>query len=130
MAVSGEIDRAPVTLADRFDAYRIDIEGIVTRGIEHANYELKRSATISKDNLADRLDFVKLDPGPAQMPVERKRNSSLSVPIRRSENSTRFQTLRNSILPNLHPYWPNTLILSRKSRFSTIFDLRAAKVTY
>jgi hypothetical protein len=63
MAGPGEIDKIPVTVADRFDAYRIEIEKIVTRGIEHPNYELKRTVTISKDNLADRLDFVKLIPG-------------------------------------------------------------------
>src|ERR1700733_6335832 len=63
MAGPREVDKSPVTVADRFDSYRIEVEKIVTRGIEHANYELKRSATISKDDLADRLDFVKLIQG-------------------------------------------------------------------
>ena len=63
MAGPREVDKTPVTVADRFDSYRIEVEKVVTRGIEHANYELKRSASISKDNLADRLDFVKLIQG-------------------------------------------------------------------
>jgi hypothetical protein len=54
-----------VPLAERFDRYRAEIEQIVTRGIEHARCELKRSAAISRDSLADRLDFVKLIQGVA-----------------------------------------------------------------
>ena len=50
-------------LPERFDSYAKAIEGIVLRGIEHPACELKRSVTISKDDLTDRLDFVKLIQG-------------------------------------------------------------------
>lgn len=46
----------PITLAERYDKYRADVQQVVTRGIEHPCYELKRSATISRESLADRLD--------------------------------------------------------------------------
>ena len=50
-------------LPERFDTYSKDIEGIVLRGIEQPACELKRSVTLSKDDLTDRLDFVKLIQG-------------------------------------------------------------------
>ena len=45
-------------LPERFDGYGKIVEGIVLRGIEHQACELKRSVTLSKDDLTDRLDFV------------------------------------------------------------------------
>ena len=50
-------------LPERFDTYGKTVEGIVLRGIEHPACELKRSVTLSKDDLTDRLDFVKLIQG-------------------------------------------------------------------
>lgn len=52
-----------VTLSERIERYKVEIEDIVRLGIEHERYELKRSVTITKQNLADRLDFVKLVQG-------------------------------------------------------------------
>src|SRR5579864_1083779 len=69
----GEGGSSRVALTERFDRYRVEVEQIVTRGIEHPNYELKRSATISRDNLADRLDFVKLIQGLANADVAEER---------------------------------------------------------
>src|SRR5208282_5760444 len=63
----------PGTLSERFDRYRREIQEIVARGIEHARYELKRSATISRENLADRLDFVKLIQGVANAHITEER---------------------------------------------------------
>lgn len=51
------------------DGYGKTIEGIVLRGIEHQACELKRSVTLSKDDLTDRLDFVKLFQGLANSHV-------------------------------------------------------------
>ena len=65
--------KLPITLAERFDQYRVDVQQIVTRGIEHPRYELKRSATISRDNLADRLDFIKLIQGLANAHIAGER---------------------------------------------------------
>lgn len=73
MAESAESEKSPVALTQRFDTYRAEIEQIVTRGIEHPNYELKRSATISRESLAERLDLVKLTQGLANADVEEER---------------------------------------------------------
>lgn len=51
------------SLPMRFDGFGATVEGIVLRGIEHPACELKRSVTLSKENLTDRLDFVKLVQG-------------------------------------------------------------------
>ena len=56
-------------LPERFDSYGRTVEGIVLRGIEHAACELKRSVTLSKDDLTDRLDFIKLVQGLANSHV-------------------------------------------------------------
>ena len=52
-----------LSLAQRFDTFVQTVEGIVLRGIEHPTCELKRTVTLSKDDLTDRLDFVKLIQG-------------------------------------------------------------------
>ena len=51
------------SLPQRFDIFAQTVEGIVLRGIEHPACELKRAVILSKDNLTDRLDFVKLIQG-------------------------------------------------------------------
>lgn len=51
------------SLPQRFDMFAKAVEGIVLRGAEHPACELKRTVTLSKDDLADRLDFVKLIQG-------------------------------------------------------------------
>jgi hypothetical protein len=56
-------------LPERFDSYGKTVEGIVLRGIEHPACELKRNVTLSKDDLTDRLDFVKLVQGLANSHV-------------------------------------------------------------
>jgi hypothetical protein len=73
MAERAEAERSPVTLAERFDSYRSSIEQNVARGIEHPTFELKRSATISRDSLPDRLDFIKLIQGLANADIEEER---------------------------------------------------------
>jgi hypothetical protein len=49
----------PASLPQRFDEYARTIEAIVLRGIEHPSCELKRALTLERDELGDRLDFVK-----------------------------------------------------------------------
>jgi hypothetical protein len=73
MAESGQENRSPITLAERFDRYRVAVQQVVERGIEHPSYELKRAVTVSKDNLADRLDFVKLIQGLANAHMAEER---------------------------------------------------------
>lgn len=52
-----------LALPERFDFYSNLVEEIVLRGLEHPTCELKRNVTLSKENLTDRLDFVKLIQG-------------------------------------------------------------------
>lgn len=73
MAERVQDNRLPVTLAERFDHYCAEVQQIVTRGIEHPRFELKRSATISREQLADRLDFVKLIQGVANAHIAEER---------------------------------------------------------
>src|SRR6267154_5166511 len=73
MAESGQENRSPITLVERFDRYRSAVQQVVERGIEHPSYELKRAVTISKENLPDRLDFVKLIQGIANAHVAEER---------------------------------------------------------
>src|SRR6266436_7211142 len=73
MAESGQENRSPITLAERFDRYRVAVQQVVERGIEHPSYELKRAVTLSKDKLADRLDFVKLIQGLANAHIAEER---------------------------------------------------------
>ncbi len=73
MAESGQENRSPITLAERFDRYRAAVQQVVERGIEHPSYELKRTVTISKENLPDRLDFIKLIQGLANAHIAEER---------------------------------------------------------
>jgi len=73
MAESSQEDRSPITLVERFDRYRVAVQEVVERGIEHPTYELKRAVTISKDDLADRLDFIKLIQGLANAHIAEER---------------------------------------------------------
>ena len=50
----------PVSLPQRFDEYAHTVEGIVLRGIEHPLCELKRTLSLDRGDLGDRLDFIKL----------------------------------------------------------------------
>jgi hypothetical protein len=73
MAEHDQDNRLPTTLAERFEKYRTEVQQIVTRGLEHPRYELKRSATISREQLPDRLDFVKLIQGLANAHIAEER---------------------------------------------------------
>jgi hypothetical protein len=62
-----------VTLAERIARYQVEIEEIVKLGIEHTQYELKRAVTIRREDIADRLDFVKLVQGLANAALAQER---------------------------------------------------------
>jgi hypothetical protein len=73
MATSEEPEKRPDTLTQRVDRYKAEVEGIVARGIEHPNCELKRSAAPSGGSLADRSDFIKLVQGLANADLDEER---------------------------------------------------------
>jgi hypothetical protein len=57
------------TLSERVAEYRREIQALVKEGVEHPKFEFKRSCSISRDNLDDRLDFIKLLQGVANAQI-------------------------------------------------------------
>jgi hypothetical protein len=81
----------PITLADRVRKYRVSIEAVVKLGVEHQQYEFKRIATLKKDALADRLDFVKLVQGMANAHSDQER----FIVIGADQAGKRFESITN-----------------------------------
>jgi hypothetical protein len=92
MAESIQGSGSPDNLADRFDRYCAEVHQVVIRGIEHPRFELKREATISRDNLADRLDFVKLIQGLANANIAEER----FIVIGADQKERRFYNVQNA----------------------------------
>src|SRR6266536_338682 len=61
------------TLSERVEQYRREIQSLIEQGVEHPRFEFKRSCSISRDNLDDRLDFIKLLQGVANAEVAGER---------------------------------------------------------
>jgi hypothetical protein len=80
-------------LPERFDSYAKTVEGIVLRGIEHPACELKRSVTLSKVDLTDRLDFVKLVQGLANSHVD----TECLIVIGADQKEKRFFEVANAL---------------------------------
>jgi hypothetical protein len=55
----------PPTLSERLQACVTEIQRLVMTGVEHPRFEFKREASPTKDDLDDRLDFIKLIQGVA-----------------------------------------------------------------
>lgn len=60
MPEQSQADRAPEALSKRIENYRKEAQLLVTQGGEQSQYEFKRAVSLTRDNLADRLDFIKL----------------------------------------------------------------------
>jgi len=60
-------------LSDRVEQFRREIQSLINQGVEHPRFEFKRSCSISRENLDDRLDFVKLLQGIANAEVAGER---------------------------------------------------------
>jgi hypothetical protein len=56
-------------LSDRIKEYSREIQSLIAQGVEHPRFEFKRSSSISRNNLDDRLDFVKLLQGLANAEI-------------------------------------------------------------
>jgi len=50
----------PLSLSERIENHRREIQYLVKQGGEQAQYEFKRTVFLSRENLDERLDFVKL----------------------------------------------------------------------
>src|SRR5208282_233590 len=60
MAEAPEQEQDQATLSSRIEAYRREIQALVAHGAEHPRFEFKRCCSLSRENLDDRLDFIKL----------------------------------------------------------------------
>ena len=60
-------------LSERIEEYRREIQSLIRQGVEHPRFEFKRSSSISRDNLDDRLDFIKLLQGVANAEIAGER---------------------------------------------------------
>jgi hypothetical protein len=62
-----------VSLSVRIEEFRREIQTLVIQGVEHPRFEFKRSCSIVRENLEDRLDFIKLVQGVANADVTGER---------------------------------------------------------
>lgn len=113
---------ASLSLPQRFDEYSRTVEGIVLRGIEHPACELKRVVILSKGDLADRLDFVKLFQGLANSHTSTECLIVIGADQRERkffevENASEFDAARLS--PILSKY------LSPEPHYEVFTDMRA-----
>ncbi|MFZ0772079.1 MAG: hypothetical protein WCA49_03420 [Candidatus Sulfotelmatobacter sp.] len=60
-------------MSDRVEQYRQEVQSLIKQGVEHPRFEFKRSCSISRDSLDDRLDFVRLLQGVANAEVTGER---------------------------------------------------------
>jgi hypothetical protein len=70
--LSQDKDKTP-RLSERVEAHRKEAEFLVSQGGEQPRYEFKRSVSLSRDNLGDRCDFIKLLQGIANAEVHGER---------------------------------------------------------
>lgn len=63
----------PPALSERLQKCIAEIEALVLKGVEHQQYEFKRTASITKEDLDDRLDLIKLVQGVANSEVAGER---------------------------------------------------------
>lgn len=73
MAESKTSESAEPSLSKRIERYQAEIEKLVKQGTEHPNYEFKRQVSISQNDLADKLDFVKQIQGTANSLIDGER---------------------------------------------------------
>lgn len=110
-------------LPERFDSYAKTVEGIVLRGIEHPACELKRSVTLSKDDLTDRLDFVKLVQGLANSHV----GTECLIVIGADQKDKRFFEVANA--PDFDPAKLSPILakyLAPEPIYEVFNDMRAS----
>jgi len=64
---------APAPLSERLQNYLTEIQSLVRQGVEHPRNEFKRATSIAREDLDDRLDFLKLLQGVANAEVLEER---------------------------------------------------------
>jgi hypothetical protein len=70
---SKDKESPPVALSDRLQKCIAEIQSLVQQGVEHSRYEFKRTASLGKDDLDERWDFIKFIQGVANCDVLEER---------------------------------------------------------
>jgi hypothetical protein len=73
MAWGQDHSEGPPALSDRIKEFCREVQRLIAQGIEHPQFEFKRSCSISRENLDDRLDFIKLLQGVANAEIASER---------------------------------------------------------
>jgi hypothetical protein len=60
-------------LSERLHKYVLELQQLVQQGVEHPRFEFKRSASITREDLDDRLDFIKFIQGVANSELAEER---------------------------------------------------------
>jgi hypothetical protein len=80
------------TLSERVDRYRLEAQRIVGAGAEHPCWELTRQASLNKNNVEERADFVKLVQGIANAHLREER----VLVIGADQTNKSFQAVSNA----------------------------------
>ncbi len=63
----------PGKLSERVNSYRVEAQQIVATGAEHPCWELTRQASLNRDQIEEKADFVKLVQGMANAHIREER---------------------------------------------------------
>jgi hypothetical protein len=80
-------------LSERVEQYRREIQSLIKLGVEHPRFEFKRSCSILRENLDDRLDLIKLLQGVANAEVTGER----CITIGADPKEKQFYTVLNTV---------------------------------
>ena len=97
----------PPALSERLQKCLVEIQTLVRQGVEHPRFEFKRTASIAREDLEDRLDFIKFLQGVANSETSEERY----VVIGADSNEKQFYAVENAaefdlarVLPVLAKY--------------------------
>jgi hypothetical protein len=64
---------SPPALSERLQKCLVEIQTLVRQGVEHPSFEFKRTASLAREDLDDRLDFIKFLQGVANSEASEER---------------------------------------------------------
>jgi hypothetical protein len=96
--------------SERVEKYRKEVQALVKQGGEQPSFEFKRSASLKRENLEDRLSFIKLIQGVANAEIDGERCIVIGADPRQKQffpvnNADEFDSAKISQVLNayLHP---------------------------
>ncbi len=87
-----EKEQQPQKLSDRIENHRKEVQYLIKQGGEQPQYEFKRAVSLDRENLDDRLDFVKLMQAVANAELATER----CIVIGADPKEKKFYAVRNS----------------------------------